>query len=247
MPIALKICAQGRPFETPKCIPLPGGVELCANSLPNPLDSVTSLFSKLNVALAPLVPIFTIIEVLICLKNCITAIPDCLMPPSPKPIIDCSKQLIKTLEQLIKMTPQLSVPNLVIATIDALIAFLLAFRNAIGILIEKDAVILESMTRASDLGNAQMLFLLECSKKNLDIEFNNLAAGMGPVNQLLGIVNGLLDIVGLPCLPGLVVPTELTEKALKPLDDAIAIILKIRGLIPSMNFGGGNSFGKICK
>lgn len=247
MPIALQICAKGRLFAPPACIPLPGGVELCANSLPNPLDSVISLFSKLNAALAPLVPIFTIIDVLICLKNCITAIPDCLMPPSPTPIINCSKQLIKTLEQLLKMVPQLSVPNLVIGVIDALISFLSAFRNAIAVLIEKDARILESMTRASELGNAQMLLLLECSKNNLDIEFNNLAAGMGPVNQLLGIVNGLLDIVGLPCLPGLVVPTNLTEEALKPIDDAIAILRKIRGLIPSINFGAGNSFGKICK
>lgn len=247
MPISLQICARGRLFDPPRCIPFPGGVQLCADSLPNPLDGINSLFAKLNSALAPLVPIFTVIEVLICLKNCITAIPDCLMPPSPTPIINCSKQLIKTLDQLLKMIPQLSVPLLVVGVIDALIAFITAYRSAISLLIEREAQIIESQTRAASLGNAQMLVLLECSKSNIDIEFNNLSAGMGPVNQLLAIVNGLLDIVGLPCLPGILVPTSLTEEALKPLDDAIRILRQIRGLIPIPSFGAGNSFGKICK
>lgn len=247
MPIKAQICARGRLFDAPKCIPFPGGVQLCADALPNPLAGLNSLFGKLNSALAPLVPIFTIIEVVIALKNCILAIPDCLMPPSPKPIIDCSKQLIRTLDQLLKMVPQLSVPLLVAGFIDALIAFISAYRNAIAVLIEREAVILESQTRAAALGNAQMLILLECSKNNIDIEFNNLSAGMGPVNQLLAIVNGLLDIVGLPCLPGIAVPTQLTQEALKPLDDLITILKKLRGLIPIPNLGAANSFGKVCK
>ncbi len=246
MPISIKSCAQATVITAPKCITMPGGVELCAAALPNSLDSLHSLFGKLNSALAPLVPIFTIIEVLICLKNCVTAIPDCLSPPSPTPIIKCTKELIRTLNQLLKMIPQLSVPILVLGVVDALIAFVSSYRDAAILLVRRQQDLITQETRAAELNNARMMILLGCAKENLKVEFSNLSAGAGPVNQLIAIVNALLDIIGLPCIPGLLIPEQLTEAALKPIDDVISILRALRKLIPVPSLGA-NSFGKVCK
>lgn len=247
MPLALKICAPSRLWDAPKCIPMPGGVQLCAAAVPSSLDGLQGLFGKVNSALAPLVPIFTIIEVLISLKNCITAIPDCLMPPSPSPILKCIKDLIRNLDQLLKMIPQLSVPLLVLGIVDALIAFISSYRSAILLLVARQQQLVTAETRAAQLNDARLLVTLGCAKTNLGIEFQNLNAGVGPVNQLVAIINALLDIVGLPCLPGLTVPTDLTADAVLPLTDAINILTKLRGLIPVPSSGPGNSFGKICQ
>lgn len=247
MPLALQVCVPGKLWAPPRCIPMPGGVSLCAEAVPNELKGIQGLFGKVNAALAPLVPIFTIIEVLISLKNCITAIPDCLMPPSPTPILKCVKELIRNLDQLLKMIPQLSVPLLVLGTIDALIAFLDSYRVAILILVSRLQDLIDAETRAAQLSDARLLVTLGCAKQNLDIEFQNLNAGVGPVNQLVGIINALLDIVGLPCLPSLTIPAELSEEAVLPLTDAIKILTGIRALIPVPNLGSGNSFEKICK
>lgn len=249
MPITLKSCAKKQPFEPIRCISFPGGVEICSDSVPNPLEGMNRLFGKLNTALAPLVPIFLIIEVAISLKNCITAIPDCItsVPPSPKPILDCTKQLIKTLEQLLKMIPQLSIPVLIVGIIDAIISFILAYRNSVATLIAKEEAIIEAEATAAKLSNTQMAILLKCAHDNLGVEFSNLNASMGPVNHLLAIVNGLLDIVGLPCIPSLIIPNKLTQEALTPLDATIRILQELRALIPLPDFGAANSFGKICE
>lgn len=245
MPLALQVCAPGKLWEPPRCIPLPGGVQLCAESVPSALDGIAGLFGKVNTALAPLVPIFTIIEVLVSMKSCITAIPDCLMPPSPKPIFKCIKDVVRNLDQLLQMIPQLSVPLLVIGIIDALIAFVTSYRNAIILLVNRQQDLIDSETRAAELNDARLLITLGCAKQNLELEFQNLNSSIGPVNQLVAIVNALLDIVGLPCIPALVIPVALTEEALLPLTDAIKLLIKLRKLIKIPNVG--NSFGKICK
>src|SRR5688572_26832363 len=78
-------------------IRLPGGAELRAQlaGLPPSLFEIAkSLLGQANSALAPLTPIFDIIETINALHNCVKAIPDALgPPPDPSKLAGCLPEL----------------------------------------------------------------------------------------------------------------------------------------------------------
>lgn len=223
------------------CIPFPGGVELCAQTGYDfgDLSEVTrSLFSQVNSALLPLVPLFDLIDTVKAVFDCVQSVVKCLgPPPNPQKLVNCLKDLAKKIDKIIHMLPPFTIPPLVRAFIDAVIAALTALKMDLKALIDAALRILDAQTVAAKTGNLSLAGLLDCANDQLDAMIANKNAGLAPLNRLLGVINTLLEMAGMPCIPslsGLAKPISLDM--LKPIDMAIELLLFIRKLIPDLTF-----------
>ena len=244
-------CAEISAGPDTLCVTFPGGMEICIQGDPDkldPSDQVKKLFDTVNTALAPLQPVFTVIDAVISIKDCIEALIDALgPPPSPKPIIDCLTKLLALVEKLLKLIPQYSIPLLVAQFLDALIIFVKSFKAQIEHIIDKVARQIETGLRAAELGNLTLQASVDCTLENLGLELQNMGQQAEPINLLIGTINAFLDIVGLPCIPSLEVPTELVKEALAPFDLLIKILQALRDAIPVLSPPPGSGFSKPCE
>lgn len=244
------LCPKLRTGPGQICVTMPGGSEICVTAdpnLPNAAAAAKKMFETVNSALAPLVPIFNVIDVVFALKDCILAIPQSLAPPNPKPILECSKNLLAKLGALSKILPYVSVPAMIVMIIDAIIGYLEGYAEEVRRMIARAESIARSATRAQELGNVQLEAVLDCAKTNLDLELQNLNQGAEPLNRLIGVLNGFAGLAGLPCVPSVGSLSELTEEALLPIEELIALLLEIRNAIPVPDFLLRPSFSKPCE
>jgi hypothetical protein len=222
------------------CITFPGGVEVCSGFLPSdiadPTEHVKALIGQLNTALAPLQPVFNIIDVCLAIVKCVEAIPDALVELDPTAIARCIPDLLSKLDALLKIIPQLSVPFLIRDFLDHLITFLQGLRSRLQLLIDKQERLLRAETKAGNLNAIGLQNAVDCAKANLTIELALLNEGLEPINRVLSILNALLEIAQLPCIPSLGQIGGIDEIYLEPLDVMIDLLTFIRSLIPTPGF-----------
>jgi hypothetical protein len=234
------------------CVTLPGGAKHCVSydfDIVDPSKILKQLFADLNGMLTPLVPIFQIVDFAQSAFACIEAIPDAIgPPPDPSKLINCVPDLARKAQALIALLPQYSIPVLAKEILFNLIVFARGLRSRIEVMIRKAERIVEAETRAAQLGNVQLQTVLDCAKGTLDNQLVNLNNGLTPLNQLIGLVNFLLDLAGLPCIPEFGGIGDLTEEALAPLDELIALLQQIYDLIPAPapDFAGPGAISKPC-
>ena len=100
--MSLPICIEIPELPDPISITLPGGVSM---------ESI-NLLEQLQPALAPLVPLFNIVDTVVALFNCIKAIPEVIgPPPDPTILAACIPELAEKVNALLKLIPQLSLPE----------------------------------------------------------------------------------------------------------------------------------------
>lgn len=218
------------------CITFPGGTTVCAQfgyELGDPSEIVRSLFAQVNGALAPLTPIFDIIDLAKKLVDCVKAIPDVVgPPPNPQKLEDCLPGLLEALDKLLHLLPPLSVPKLVKDIISAIVMGLLGLKLQLRALIQQSVRILALATKAAKPGNVVLNSILDCAKGNFDAQMQNLNDSIAPLNRLLGVVNLLLELANLPKLPELDDLGDDPEAALAPLDTAIKTLQAASAALP---------------
>lgn len=183
------------------CVTFPGGVTLCAQQGIETGDAnqiTRSLMGQINSALMPLMPFFNTLDVIKAIIDCIQAIPDCILQLSPEPILSCIPDLVKKLKKLLELIPQLSVPVLIATIIDAVIVALIGLRAELASLIAQQARILAAETRAAQLGNVALRTITDCATENMQAQLANYNESMKPLQRLVGVLNTLLAIAGLP-------------------------------------------------
>lgn len=223
------------------CIVMPGGVEICSGFVPgdivDPTEHVKALIDKLNGALAPLQPIFNIIDVAIAIVTCIEAIPDTIgPPPDPAALGSCIQDLLKKLDALLKLVPVLSIPFMIKDFLCHLITFLRGLRARLQALINKLERLIKAETKAGNLPAIGLQDTIDCAKLNLELELALLNEGLEPINRILAIINALLVLAKLPCIPDLGLLGGLDDIFLAPLDAMIELLEHIKSLIQVPGF-----------
>jgi phage baseplate assembly protein W len=168
LPNLSTVCIDLKVTSQELCITFPGGAEMCVQipGVPDPTDVSKQLLAQANAALAPLVPIFNIVDAIIALFNCVKAIPDSLgPPPDPTKLAECIPDLAKKIDQLLKLIPQLSIPVLIAGLIDVLLFYLQGFRGQLEAIIAHQARLLAAATRAAELGNVQLRTVVDCAER----------------------------------------------------------------------------------
>lgn len=220
------------------CITFPGGTEICSifadAKIPAGDELTNQLLAHVNTALAPLTPIFNIIDVLVAIVNCVKAVEDALgsVPPDPTKIAQCFPQLSRALARLLRLIPQLTIPALIGGLLDLLIANLIGLRTQLLAVINKQLRVLAAQTRASKLGSVQLLTATNCAQEEIDATLKNWNENAKPLGRLINTANALLQLAGLDPLPSIQDLGADAEKALAPIDSMIQAFEAVRRGFP---------------
>lgn len=223
-------------------ITFPGGVRVAASAGFSSGDAnavVESLFGPVNAALAPLNPIFSIFDAIKAIFAAVEAIPKTFglgeVPPDPTALPKAIPPLAAAVSKLLELYPPTPIVVMVRGILEALVVALGGLRDRFAALVAHAARVTAAHTRAAQLGGtvgAALQLVADKAQANLEVQVANANAGAAPLNRLLGVVNGFLDLAGLPCVPAFGVPTELTEGALSVLDDFVALLRKVLKFLP---------------
>lgn len=206
MPLPIPICIQLPEVPDPFTLTLPGGVEI----------EHINLLDLIQPALAPLVPLFNIVDTIVALFNCIKAIPDTLgPPPDPTALAECVPELAEKVSQLLKLIPMLSLPLMIVGLIDLVINTLAQARDVLVHLQIQMEQILNAIDRATDLDDAGLMAIIQCAQANVAQEAANVGKMLASLGKLIGLINLFMGMIGGPKIP------DLSDLAGQPLDDVI--------------------------
>ncbi len=203
---------------------LPGGIELSAqvDGIPHPGDVAAKLLGEVNAALAPLSPFFDVIDLLLVLKDVFDAVKSL----NPFQIGSILPKLYKKIDKLKKLIPQLSIPASLKKIIRVLLVLIRGIRLDLEAIIRAQSNIDLSAQRASALGSAGALVLLECATADAAVLFQVVQQQAAPLNRLLGVLALFTSLAGIdkPEIPSSINFGENAEEAtasLKSLEDAL--------------------------
>lgn len=227
-------------------ITLPGGVSLQSilesGQLPYLGTAVSSIIQSLSSAILPLVPFFKLLDVVLKIIDCIMAIPKALgPPPNPTKIITAIAKLAKAVAALAPLFPPLSVPYMVVTTIKTIVVALTAFiqelEHQIVALTTIDAGRLIANALAGDpdtaAGAALLAAALDCAESDLDQMRALGLAGLGPLSNILQILNVFVSLIGIPQILPIDVSGGTAQDLLAPLNAAVATLQAISNAIPT--------------
>lgn len=216
---------------------MPGGAEVCVTMPdlvpPSPDKLIRQLFAQLNAALAPLTPIFNIIDAVVAVFDCIKAISTL----DPVEILNCIPGLAEKVGKLLNLIPQLSLPALVASVLEILILWLRGMRNQTIRARELLQRVLDAETASTRPGNLALANVIPCALDDLDklLQWQNESAK--PVNRLIGVINTFLEIIGLerftiPCLGQVLADLGAIDIYLKLIELLEKLLTIIRTFIP---------------
>lgn len=203
------------------CITFPVGQQLCATlpQITNPdlIEVVNALFGQLNAALAPIAPILDILDVVFAIVDCVQAAVDAITQLSPVPLLNCIKGLVQAVNKILALLPFLWIPILIrdvvfllIQYLNALIALWLNIKARLG------AFALARL-KGNQPGQFALSAVLDCAEENFEVQVQNLNQSTAVIDRILGMVNRLLCLIGLPQLP------QLAQDGLDALSEALNI------------------------
>ncbi len=185
-------CEQLPPPPVPFRIVLPGAAELIG----------FDLAALAQPALAPLAPMFRVMDVVAKAVDVLRAIPDALsMPPNPAGILQRLPALVQAASELLPLIPQASVPLTAASLIDAVIEELRRTRGRIEALDAQARRIERARERASAIGDLRLAASAGCAERDLARAVEAVLAPLDALRGLLGVLGLLLGLAGGPPLP----------------------------------------------
>src|SRR6185503_340774 len=235
IPDLKSICVELTVQPQSLSVTFPGGASIDAELpevVPDPMQLSKQLLAQANAALAPLGPVFNLIDVALALFNAVKAIPDAISHLDPSKITDALPDLANKAARIAAVVPQLSVPLMILGLVDALLAFLGGLSGQLRAIIDQQARIQKAENRAAELGNAQLQAVADCSKHHVSAQLQSLSESVAPVNRLIALINVFAQLVGLGPLPDLSNLGTDASAALRGLDDTVKALQEIRAAIP---------------
>lgn len=226
--------------EYPKelCLTLPGGLQFCSTTGHLQLGSfeyARAAMAQMNPALAPLGPIFKVIDAILSVEKCLSTIPDILgPPPNPKKLKDALEDLAEKMVLVAKLMPIFSVPLMVLQMIDVFIATL----DSAGQELTSLAKYIQRIQQAELVVNQSqgLAQIIKCAVSSKDAQISNLEHMFGAINPTIDMINlfaalaQLRDGFPIPRFEGVMPPEPLLLGAL--LQDMATKMRVIRSAIP---------------
>jgi hypothetical protein len=222
--MSLPVCAHIPELPNPFALPLPGGIEI----------ERVNLMDVVQPALAPLVPVFEIVDTVVAVFKCIKAIPDALgPPPDPSKLGAAVPELAEKVDKLLRLLPQVSVPIMVVRLVDLAIETLTGARNQFAQLRLQEQRIATTVNRAAQLDDGGLLAIAECARGNLRRETANVGKQLASVGRVVGTINLLMGLIGGPAIPAMgAVDGGALEEVVDVLDETIGVLRTVRSQVP---------------
>lgn len=207
------------------------------NKVPGLADVPLDFFSQIGPAMAPLQPLFKILDTVLAIFRCVQAIPDAITSLNPTELIKCIPALIELVDQLLKMIPQLSIPKMVIAILRALAGLLRGIASDFQYIQQQFERIIAGIDRATDLQDYTLNGLLVCAQNTLNDTVMSTAEALKGIGSIILLVNLFMGLFGGPEIPCF--GTLIGDNVSEGLDYIIEILLlmaetleELLGLIP---------------
>jgi hypothetical protein len=222
--MSLPVCAHIPTLPNPFVLPMPGGIEL----------ERINLLEIIQPALAPLMPVFEIVDTVVAVFKCIKAIPEALgPPPDPTKLGSAVPELAEKVDKLLRLVPQVSVPIMVVGLLDLVIDTLTTARGQLDQLVVQEARIATTVDRATQLGDGGLLAIAECARGNVGQEAANVGKQLASLGRLIGTINLLMGLIGGPTVPALGGATDNPLQDLVPvLDEMLHVLRAVRAAVP---------------
>ena len=231
LPVLAALCTDVESSSQGLKIRFPGGAEINVQvptiGLPEPLETAKMLLAQASAALAPLQPIFNIVGTIVAIVEFAKVV------PNPVEMAKKLKQVGEGVSKLLSLVPLLSVPILVLDMIDAILATLSGLLRQLEAMVEQQARIAAAQTRATALGSTQLQAIVDCANQNLTVQMQSMGEGMGPLNQLIALLNSLLSLIpGGIAIPSFASLGTDAAAAIGILNSAVTALQGVRALIP---------------
>lgn len=239
LPDGASFCVELSTGPGELCVTLPGAATLCATfgfETGDPAKIVSSMLGTVNAALTPLAPFFAVLDALKAIVDCVQAVPDAITQLDVTGLLACVPEMVKKLQKVLALIPQLSVPMMIISILDVIIVGMMGLRAQMAAMIRQLDKITAAAARAAELGNVDLQVIVDCSMANLEAHAENMNASMAPLNRLLGLINLMLELAGLPCIPSVALGTEVGQAGLDAIDVIIDVLQTAKAAIPGPDF-----------
>jgi hypothetical protein len=212
-------CTAVSVSPTGLCITLPGAATVClsfpSSGLASAMAATKAMLGHVNVALAPLMPFFKIIDAI----------------DKAKTLLFSPDQFFAALLELAGMVPALTVPVMVADALDILILYLQGLYSQLQAFVTQQAAIAAAATKAATLGCTPLALTVDCATAQLVLQMQGVNDGVAPLNALVATMNLVLGLVpGAPTIPNFSDLGPDPAAALAPLAATIAALQAIRAL-----------------
>lgn len=212
------------PTPDPQRLTLPGGVSI----------EHLELVEVIQPALTPLMPLFDILETVLALFDAVKAVPDTIgPPPDPTALAEALQKVAEKVVGLLRLVPQLSLPFTIVGLVDLILHALSEARDVLVALQARAEALGAAEERAHELGDPQLLEIVECARANIEQEAANLGKRLGALGTLVGILNLFTSMIGAPEVPDLSsLSGESLDAVVEPLDALVDVLTAVRSAVP---------------
>jgi hypothetical protein len=215
--VAIDVCVHIPEAPPPKRLTLPGAV----------LEDV-DILQMVQPVLAPLMPIFQIIDAIVAVFQCLQAIKDAISSLDATKMASCIPELVEKVSKLLRLVPQLSVPLMVVDLLGICVAVLGETRSKLVHLQVQMDEALSAIERGRELDDPKLLKIGACAQENIGIEAANTLKALAGLGNILGLLGIFLGMIGGPEIP------DFSNPAGKPMDEAITALDELTTALESI-------------
>lgn len=219
------------------CIRFPGGAEICFNFGRIPSDdgeAIRALLAQVNTALAPLAPIFNIVDAIVAVFECVSAVPDAIVELDPVALFECAPNMAEKVAKLATLVPQVALPAMLVDILDLVIKQLQDLSLGLRRLALYQAEVIRAGLAAAPPGAVGLRLAVDCAQSDIDAEMIFFNEQNAALNRLIGIIGLLLKPFGIDLNEALgeITDIEAIDATLAPIDALIDVLVVTRNAIP---------------
>lgn len=192
------------------------------------MEQVRAFMGTVNAALAPLAPVFKIIDAVMSLQKFVKAVPK--LVTSPGKVVKAAGEVVKKIAALAPILPQVSMPFTILGVVDALLTLLEALVGELNGIVQQARRIEEARAAAEEAPD--LLPILAAAEAQLQVQQANLGEALAAIGPLVEIINTFTGLIGLPKLPLSVDMTGSASDAVGSLNKALQTLRQFRNKIP---------------
>lgn len=199
------------------------------DQIPHFADVSLDFFSQIGPAMAPLAPFFSLLDTVLAIYRCVSAIPDVITSLDPSELLNCIPALAELIDKILKLIPQLSIPKMIIAILKNLAYLIRAIAADLEYLKSQLQRIADMIDRAANLQDVKMNGFLVCAQDSVEGSVLSTAEALKGIGRMILLINIFIGLFGgeeIPCLG-----TLMSDHIAEGFDVIIDLLLGIADVI----------------
>lgn len=213
----------------------PGGFELGAQQGLEAGDGaaiVASMLGQLNSALVPLGPFFTMLDAFKAIFDFAKATVEGITELDPTKPLQKLGAVLDAANKLASLFPPAPIFPLVFGMLTVIVEGLRGLIVKLQAMAERAQKIALAEQRALETGNPLLAVAAVNARGNFNAQLSNLDQQFKPLNRIIGIVNILLELAGLDCIPTIGGGPVPTPEGIAALQAVVDLLDAVKSAIP---------------